>query len=116
MKIGNREYGFKLTVGASVQIAKLCPGGDLSKIGKAIGNGYGEQAEAMAAMIVALNNGYAASEEFEGRKAHRLTLENVLSLSPAVFADLSVEAIKAFQRDVNGDMEVESEKKAGVEG
>ncbi len=116
MNINGKEYGFKLTVGASVQIAKLCPGGDLSKIGTAIGNGYGEQAEAMAAMIVALNNGYCASEAFEGRKAPRLTLEDVLSLSLSDFAELSVEAIKAFQRDVNGEIEVESEKKAAAEG
>ena len=37
MKIGNKEYGFRLTVGASVQIAKLCPNGDLSRISEAIG-------------------------------------------------------------------------------
>lgn len=117
MKIGNREYGFKLTVGASVQIAKLCPDGDLSKIGKAVGNGYGEQAEVMAKMIVALNNGYASAEEFEGRKAHRLTLENVLSLSPGVFAELSQEAIRAFTGDIDGELEVETDsKKAGAEG
>ncbi|MBO7206920.1 MAG: hypothetical protein J6W10_04835 [Kiritimatiellae bacterium] len=116
MKINGKEYGFKLTVGASVQIAKLCPGGDLSKISTAIGNGYGEQAEAMALMIVALNHGYAAAEEFAGRKANRLVVEDVLSLSLSDFADLSVEAIKAFQRDVNGEIEVETEKKAGAEG
>lgn len=116
MKIGNREYGFRLTVGASMEIAKLCPGGDLSKIDEAIGNGYGEQAEAMARMIVALNHGYAAYEEFEGRKAFRLTLENVLSLSPSVFTEMSQEAFRAFTGDIDGEIEVETEKKAGAEG
>lgn len=116
MKIGNREYGFRLTVGASIQIARLCPNGDLSQIGKVIGNGYGEQAEVVAKLIVALNNGFAAAEEFEGRKANRLTLDNVLSLSPAVFADMSAEAIKAFTGDVDGEIEVDQSKKAGAEG
>ena len=116
MKIGSKEYGFKLTVGASVQIAKLCPGNDLSQIGKAVGNGYGEQAETMAKMIVFLSDGFAAAEEFEGRKANRLTYDQVMSLTPHVFAQVSSEAIKAFMGDVNGEIEVETEKKAGAEG
>lgn len=116
MKIGNREYGFRLTVGASVEVARLCPGHDLSRIGEAIGDGYGEQAETMARLIVALNNGYVAAEAFEGRKAFRLTLEDVLSLSPSVFADMANEAIRAFMGDVSGEIEVETEKKAGAEG
>lgn len=116
MKIGKKEYGFRLTVGASIAISRLCPNGDLSKIEKAIGNGYGDQAETMAKIIVALNNGYAAAEEFEGRQASRLTLENVLALTPDVFAKLSEEAMSAFVKDADGEIEVESEKKAGAEG
>lgn len=116
MKIGNREYGFRLTVGASIQIARLCPNGDLSQIEKAIGKGYGEQADVMAKLIVALNNGYCDAEAFEGRKANRLTLDNVLSLSPALFAEMSAEAIRAFSGDVDGEIEVESAKKAAAEG
>lgn len=116
MKIGNREYGFRLTVGASIEIARLCPDGDLARIGEAVGKGYGEQATTMAKVIVALNHGYVASEEFSGRNAHSLTVENVLSLSPVVFADLSAEALRAFIGDVEGELEVETEKKAAVEG
>ena len=73
MVINGKEYGFKLTVGASIQIAKLCPNGDLSRIAEAVGGEYGQQAEAMAKFVEALSNGYAAAEEFEGRKANRLT-------------------------------------------
>lgn len=116
MKIGNKEYGFRLTVGASVQIAKLCPDGDLARIGEAVGNGYGEQAEAMAKMIVALNGGFVAAEAFEGRDANRLTYEGVLSLSPATFAELSQEAFRSFIGDADGEIEVKTEKKAGAEG
>lgn len=116
MKIGNREYGFRLTVGASIQIAKLCPNGDLTRIGEAIGSGYGTQAEIMAKLVVALNNGYAAWEAFEGREAERLTLEDVLALPPNIFAELSAEAMHAFTNDVDGDIEVDQSKKAGAEG
>lgn len=116
MKIGNKEYGFKLTVGASMQIAKLCPNGDLARIAEAVGANYGQQAEVMAKMISALSNGYAASEEFEGRKANRLSYEDVLSLSPALFTEVSAEAFRVFGVDVRGEIEVETEKKAEVEG
>ena len=116
MKIGNKEYGFRLTTGASVEIAKLCPNEDLLKIGDAIGNGYGRQAEAMARMIVALNEGFVAFEKFEGREANRLTYEHLMSMSPAQFAEVSRNAIKAFTGDIDGEIEVESEKKAAAEG
>jgi hypothetical protein len=116
MKIGNKEYGFKLTVGASVQIAKLCPDGDLSRIEEAIGKNYAQQAEAMATIIVALNHGYAAAEEFEGRKANRLKVEDVLSLSPELYSEVSAEAFRAFGADIRGEIEVESSKKAEAEG
>ena len=114
MNINGKEYGFKLTVGASVQIARLCPEGDISRIAEAVGKGYGEQAETMAKLVVALNGGYVAAEEFEGRKANRLTLDNVLSLTPTIFTELSQEAFKAFLGDAKGEIEIE--KKAGAEG
>lgn len=116
MKIGTKEYGFRLTVGASIQISKLCPDGDLSRIAEAVSGGYGKQADVMARLIVALSNGYAAAEEFEGRTANRLSYEDVLSLSPAVFTEVSAEAFRVFGVDVKGDIEVESEKKAAAEG
>lgn len=116
MKIRDKEYGFRLTVGASIQIAKLCPNGNLARIGEAIGTGYGTQAEVMAKIVVALNNGYAAWEAFEGRKAERLTLDDVLALPPNVFAEMSAEAMHAFMNDVDGEIEVDQSKKAGAEG
>lgn len=116
MIINGNEYGFKLTVGASIQVAKLCPNGDLARIAEAVGGDYTTQADAMAKIIVALSNGYAAAEEFEGRKANRLTYEAVLSLSPSMFTDVSAEAFRCFGVDVKGEIEVEASKKAAEEG
>ena len=116
MVINGKEYGFKLTVGASIQIAKLCPNGDLSRIAEAVGGEYGQQAETMARFVEALSNGYAAAEEFEGRNANRLSYESVLTLSPSVFSDVCAEAFKAFGADVKGEIEVEPSKKAVEEG
>ena len=116
MNINGKEYGFKLTVGASIQISKFCPDGDLSRIAEAVGGEYGKQADTMARFVEALSNGYAAAEEFEGRKANRLTYESVLTLSPSVFSDVCAEAFKAFGADVKGEIEVEASKKAVEEG
>lgn len=115
MLINGKEYGFKLTVGASIQIAKLCPDGDLARIAEAVQGEYGHQAEVMAQLIVALNNGYAAAEAFEGREANRLSIEAILSLSPAEFTEVSAEAFRCFGVDVKGEIEVET-KKAEAEG
>lgn len=116
MNINGKEYGFKLTVGASIQIAKLCPNGDLARIAEAVEGGYEKQAETMAKIVSALSNGYAAAEEFAGRKAERLTPESVLSLSPDQFTEISAEAFRTFGVDVKGEIEVESSKKAAAEG
>ena len=116
MNIKGKEYGFKLTVGASIQIAKLCPNGDLARIAEAVGNGYGQQADTMAKFVEALSNGYAAAEEFEGRKANRLSYESVLALSPTLFSEVCNEAFKAFGADAKGEIEVETSKKAVEEG
>lgn len=116
MNINGKEYGFKLTVGASIQIAKLCPNGDLARIAEAVEGGYEKQTETMAKIVSALSNGYAAAEEFEGRKAERLTLEAVLSLSPDQFTEISEEAFMAFGVDVKGEIGVESSKKAEAGG
>lgn len=116
MNIGNKTYGFKLTVGASIQIAKLCPDGDLGRIAEAVGGTYGHQAEALAKMISALSNGYAAAEAFEGREAARLTPEDVLALDPKTFEEVTKEAFAAFRADVSGELEVKPTKKAAAEG
>ena len=116
MKIGGKEYGFKLTVGASVQIARLCPDGDLARISEAVGTNYGEQAETLARMISALSNGYAAAEAVEGREAARLSVEDVLSVDPKTFEALTREAFAAFSSDIKGEVEVKPTKKAAVEG
>lgn len=116
MLINGKEYGFKLTVGASIQIAKVCPNGDLSRIAEAVGGEYGQQAEAMARFVAALSNGYAAAEEFEGREANRLSYESVLALSPNLFTEVCAEAFMAFGADVKGEIEVQASKKEGAEG
>lgn len=116
MIINGKEYGFKLTVGASIQIARLCPNGDLARIAEAVGGEYGQQADTMAKFIEALSNGYAAAEEFEGRKANRISYESVLSLSPQLFSEICTEAFKAFGADAKGEIEVEASKKAVEEG
>lgn len=116
MKIGNKEYGFRLTVGASVQIAKLCPNGDIARISEAVGTQYDKQAEVLAQIVSALSNGYAAAEAFEGRKANRLSVDDVLSVDPKTFEELTKEAFAAFGADVKGEVEVSATKKAAVEG
>lgn len=116
MIINNKEYGFSLTVGASVAIAKLCPNGDISRIGEAVGGDYASTVETMCEIILALNSGHAAQEAFANRDANRLTKEELMAMPPNLFMEIQQEAMKAFGIDIKGEIEVVSEKKAVVEG
>ena len=112
----NKEYGYALTVGASIAISRLCPNGDISRIGEAVSGEYGDTVEKMCAIIVALNGGYVAEEKLAGREAARITMEELLAMRPADFLEMQKQALRAFGLDLNGEIEVVSEKKAGVEG
>lgn len=116
MIINGKEYGFKLTVGASVKVASMCPNGDLAKLGEVMKGAYGKQADSIAKIVSYLNEGYVAAEKFAGRDANVLTVDGIMSLSPTEFTALSDEAFQAFVGDASGEIEVESEKKAGAEG
>ena len=111
-----KEYGFALTTGASVVISRLCPDGDISRIVDALSGAYGDTIETMCSIIVALNGGYVAQEKMCGREAKRITAEELLALSPSDFMEVQQTALKAFGVDLKGEIEVVSEKKAGVEG
>ena len=116
MVINGKEYGFKLTVGASVKISRLCPDGDLAKLGKVMEDAYGKQAEAIAKIICYLNEGFVQSEKFYGRTAESLTEDMLMAITPSEFASVSDAAFKAFLGDVNGEIEVETPKKEEAEG
>lgn len=118
MDIHGKEIGMCFTIGAYVQISKLCPNGDLKRLAEVFSDNYAESVENIVDIIVALNGGFVASEALEGRNAFRLTKDMVLALSPAEFTDLQTMALSVLKSDTKGEVEVSKtgkKEKAGEE-
>ena len=65
MIIFGKERGFSFTVGASVEIAEMCPDGDLTKIEKFLSGKYGRVTRNGAKLIIELNKAYEMQRSFE---------------------------------------------------
>ena len=119
MRIHGKDISFALTVGASAEIAKLCPGGDLRRVGEMLGEtNYGESVEFIAQFIESLSRWGATAKRWAGESADTLCLEEVLSLTPTEFQSAQMEAMNAFGNDGAGEIEAESDdpKNAEQEG
>lgn len=109
MRIHGKEVTFALTVGASAEIAKLCPGGDLRKVGEMLGeSNYGQSVDFIAQFIEILSRWGAKMKKWEGENYDTLSLDEILSLSPTEFSSLQMEAMSAFGNDGAGEIDAES--------
>lgn len=118
MRIHGKEITFALTVGASAEIAKLCPGGDLRRVGEMLGEtNYGESVDFIAQFVEILSRWGAKMKKWEGENYDTLSLEEILSLSPNEFAAVQMEAMAAFSNDGEGEIDLkEDPKNAEQEG
>lgn len=117
MQVHGREVGFRFTVGASVKISDLCPGGDLSRLGELLEGQYGQVTRDTATIIAALSEGHEQAMAFEtpGYKPRPLTVDELLALSFAEFGALQQAALAAWQAGSATTVEVEPEKKESGE-
>lgn len=119
MKIFGEEYGFALTVGASAEIAEMCPNGDIKRIGEILDGRYSQTLKFLVSFIVAMAKGYDAQKWVQGEDiTHRpLTEEMVLALPNDVFKEVQSAAFEAFHADMKTSVEVApSKKKATPKG
>lgn len=108
MKIHGKEIGFALTIGASVEIAKMCPNGDIRKIGELLdGNDYTKTVEVSTKLIKLMNDGFCGIERINGRTAEPLTEEEILLFTPKELHDVTAEVMKTFVGDTHGEVETE---------
>lgn len=113
MKIFGQEYGFKLTVGASAEIAKLCPDGDMERIGEVLNGSFADTIDFTAAFIEAMARGYDGAELYAGKEiTHKpLTAEMVKALPISEFRMVQDVALKAFTEDTQSTVELAPAKK-----
>lgn len=100
MIVYGKERGFLMTVGASAEIAKLCPGQKLENLSAVFSADAGDadSLETTAKLICALNRGYETNQRFTdpSHKADPLTVDEVLSLQVEDFKKLQAEAVAAM--------------------
>ena len=66
MKIHGREIGMRLTIGATLEIAKLTPHENIDEIGDLIGNStFAGQMNLIVKFIVAMSKGFESAKHFE---------------------------------------------------
>ena len=113
MNIYGQEYGFMLTVGASAEIADLCPDGDLARMGELLEGRISQTINFTAAFVAAMAKGFDDAKRFAGEEVtHRpLTAEMVKSLPSDVFREVQAAALASFQGDTKTTVEVAPSKK-----
>ena len=113
MNIFGNEYGFMLTVGASAEIAEMCPDGDLTRIGEVADAKTADTIRFTAKFVSAMAKGFDDAKRYAGEEVtHRpLTAEMVMSLPSADFQEIQAAAIAAFKDGLQQTVEVAPPKK-----
>lgn len=108
MQIHGKDIRFRLTVGASAEVANLCPNNDLRRLGEVLDGTYAETVEKCAEFCEILNKWYVRSEKYEGRSADSLSEGEVMSLTTSEYKALMMEAMASFRADMTAEVEVQS--------
>lgn len=117
MIIHGKDRKFRLTVGAAIEIAALCPDKDIRNIGSILGDSatFEDSTDLTVGIIVALNRGYeqAMSYEEPGYIADPLTKDEILTINTQELVALRDEAFAAFASDTQVSIEAAPTKKKG---
>ena len=115
MELFGREYGFKLTIGASAELAKACPDGDMNRLDALFSGEYAGTLEGATALMLALSRGYEQARAFAepGYQAQPLTRELIAAMDFEEFHAAMAEAGAAFQRQSKPTVSAEPAKKNG---
>lgn len=114
MLIHGREIGFAFTVGASAEVAKLCPNNDITRIGEVLGPDFVKNVEISTTLILLLNDGHVGIEKLMGRDAERITREEIMLLTPAELNAVTAHIMQTMAGDSHREVEA-APKNEGAE-
>lgn len=113
MIVHGREVNFRLTVGAQIELCKLCPGEDISRLGELVGEDKTVRTlETLAKMAAILSKADADARDYEGESVKPLTYEEALTLKGEEFQAMEKEAMAAFHADGKPTVEAKPAKNA----
>lgn len=113
MIIHGKERGFKLTVGASSKISKLCPGGDIKNIGKLFKDiDTATMIDYIAEICSVLSEGYENSKKYEepGYVPDILSADEVMTLGIDEISELQDEMMTTIEKDMGTTIKTEPVK------
>ena len=115
MFVHGREVKFKFTIGASIEVARMCKDGKLENIGSIFEGTYEEVAHNNNMFIIALHKGYIDSMKFEDPKFDEepITEQEILLLDQKEYSQLQDEAYAAYYGDSKRNVETEPVKIKG---
>lgn len=98
MIVHGREIKFKRTVGANIDIANICPNGDIKHIDQLFNGNYQHSQVQVAKFMSFLSTGYENNKAFEDKKytPNPLTVDEALLLEEDEFSELFDEALEAW--------------------
>jgi hypothetical protein len=101
MEYKGRKIGFKRTVGAVSDLARLAPDGNIERMGELFTGDLSTTVESGAQFLSVLNKWYEKSLAFEidGYKPDPIPADWFLMLDENVYSDLINEAMKQFLDD-----------------
>jgi len=112
MKINGKERNFKLTIGASGELASICPDGDINRIGEVFEGDFAHIPTAAAKLVSTLNKWYEIDKAWQNGqrnidKVDYLREVEVLALDIETFTALVNEAVATLNGDRKTEMKVE---------
>lgn len=110
MIVHGKDIHFKLTTGASGEIANLCPDRDINRIGEMLNGAYGDTLLIMEKFCRILNKWYVRSEKYEGRDADMLDEGEILVLDPNQYKEITAEAMASFTGDAKTEVKAKPVK------
>ena len=113
MEINGREIRFLRTVKATADIAKICPDGNIERLGELLGGDLATTLETGAQIIHFLNEGYEMNQHFidKSYQPQILSVDEILYLDDATFTELMKDAMNGIGNGAETTIEVEPTKK-----
>lgn len=113
MKINGREINFLRTVKATADLAKLCPDGDIERMGELFNGSLSTTLETGAKIIHYLNEGYEMNRHFMDRsyQPQVLGVEEIMYLDDKTFTDLMNSAMASMGVGAETTIELQENKK-----
>lgn len=104
------------TIGASAEIAAICPNKDIARVEEIFARPYPEMIKGVAVIAAALANGYEYNQLWEnpGYQVKKYAPDMILGMTMDKITALQEDIVNAIQGGMKGTVETETPKTEGT--